>query len=509
MNNYNNEINITCHQLGTKNMFLNSTTQNDNQNGLSENYPIVENNDINIIGNQEFYNEEHKMNLQSKVFFNSPQLINENNLNQSNDQINSSNIEFIGKPIQHNKNIDNEININTQKSNEKIKTIYKEYLITNNNEIVLNNVAVPQTEKAFNISKETFNSLLYNNNNNYEIIFERDNNNNKILLNDNNNLISNANNIASSQNQISEVPNIPHIADSNINTKIETNIKETPTKLLTVTSLETGAIPIISQNNQDKTTPKESEFLLTSQETEIQKNKINLNQYNPNSELSIIEMPYSQNENETSLRHLSRQNRQSKSTYLITDIPNTYVNNDAFSIFSQDNEKIIKTLPSPNINTSFEYLHNHKVDETLSNHNYIQESTISVCVSGFGDESFESRKTAFHPVKRPYLFSDSSMVLAQENSICITQMPRRTVGPIIRSSKPTIKPGIKKFDFFGLFKPKQKLLPPILKKENLKDKIIKEKIKQGIKILTIKLFRKHIFNLLKTIPSKPNKNINT
>ena len=517
INNYNNEINLTNHQLGAKDISLNLNMKNGNQNDFIEKYLITETHGIEILENQEIFKDENKINRQSKVFSNSTKPENNNNSNQINEKINNFNIDLIEKQIQHNENINNEINIPTQQFNEKMKTSSQENLTLNNNEISINNGAVPKKENSISINKETFNSLSYNNNNNYEIICKRDNNNNEILLNDDNNLTSNTFNIETFQKQIHEEhnnneininnPNIPHIVDSNIvNEKIETNTHKTPNKLLTTNYLETRVISVISQINQDKSTPKECEFLLPSQETDSQKNQIN--PYNPNSELSLIEMPYSQNE--TSLRHLSRQNRQSKSTHLMTDIPNKFVNNDTFSIFSQDNEKMTKTLPSPNINTSFEYLHNHKVDETISiNRNYIQESTISVCVSGFGDESFESRKTAFHPVKRPYLFSDSSMVLAQENSICITQMPRRTVGPIIRSSKPTIKPGIKKFDFFGLFKSKQKLVTPVIKKDNLKEKIIKENIKQGIKILTIKLFRKHIFNLLKTIPSKPTNNINT
>ena len=401
INNYNNEINLTNHQLGTKDISLNSNMKNGNQNDFIEKNLITETHGIEILENQEIYNNKNKINLESKVFSNSTKPENNNNSNQINEKINNFNIELIEKPIQHNENINNEINIPTQQFNEKMKTSSQENLIiNNNNEISINNGTMQKKENSISINKETFNSLSYNNNNNYEIICKRDNNNNnEILLNDDNNLISNTFNIETSQKQINEEynhneintnnPNIPHIVDSNnsniVNEQIETNIQKTPNKLLTTNFLETRVISVTSQINQDKSTPKKCEFLLPSQETDSQKNQIN--PYNPSSELSLIEMPYSQNE--TSLRHLSRQNRQSKSTHLMTDIPNTFVNNDAFSIFSQDNEKMIKTLPSPNINTSFEYLHNHKVDETISiNRNYIQESSISVCVSGFGDESF-------------------------------------------------------------------------------------------------------------------------
>ena len=123
-------------------------------------------------------------------------------------------------------------------------------------------------------------------------------------------------------------------------------------------------------------------------------------------------------------------------------------------------------------------------------------------MSSFLDESFESRKTAFHPSNRPYLFPESSSAIhAEEDFLGITQAPRRSIGVKMTSYKGLLKLGI---NTYGIFRPelptKRKHFGLGAKKSNLKEIIIKENIKKGIKCITNKLFKKHIFNIIKNQP---------
>ena len=173
---------------------------------------------------------------------------------------------------------------------------------------------------------------------------------------------------------------------------------------------------------QSQSFSKETEIPSSPQDPFYHKNQLNNsnyinNQYNGNSELALIEMPS------------NKANIPNQNTY-------TYINNSTFSIYSQDNNNnnILITESCPI------YLTN----SNNNNYNYVEESTVSVCLSGLLDESFESRKTTFHPSKRPYLFpksSSSAIIHAEEDdSLHIAQPPRKTIGAIITSqNNPLLK----------------------------------------------------------------------
>ena len=278
--------------------------------------------------------------------------------------------------------------------------------------------------------------------------------------------------------------------NNNNNNNIGSNIQEIPFKTnnLCINNNNNNKQPLISTtviDNQDKTITKETEIPSSPQDPFYHKNQLNNsnyinNQYNGNSELALIEMP-------SNKANIPKQN-----TY-------TYINNSTFSIYSQDNNNnnnqnnILITESCPI------YLTN----SNNNNYNYVEESTVSVCLSGLLDESFESRKTTFHPSKRPYLFpksSSSAIIHAEEDdSLHIAQPPRKTIGAIITSqNNPLLKYDI--INKYHLINLKHKHNSHnITHNNNLKDIIITENIKKAINHITTNIFKKHIFNLLKQI----------
>lgn len=132
----------------------------------------------------------------------------------------------------------------------------------------------------------------------------------------------------------------------------------------------------------------------------------------------------------------------------------------------------------------------------------------------YDDNSEYSRKTAFEPGKRPHLCTgeDNILVLSKENNFCINQNLRKTANGKPFKKKPLIKPGIKEFDFWGLFNfwdkknEKPKLIKPIIK-SNLGVVIADEKTKKGYeKIKTLIMKRLHqIYTLIKNYNKKKEK----
>lgn len=133
----------------------------------------------------------------------------------------------------------------------------------------------------------------------------------------------------------------------------------------------------------------------------------------------------------------------------------------------------------------------------------------------YDDNSEYSRKTAYDPAKRPYIYTgeDNNLILSKEHDFCINQNLRKT--EMARPFKrPLIKPGIKEFDFWGLFNfwdkkkndEKPQLILPVIKR-NLAGVIIEEKIKKGyekIKALIMKKLQ-NIYLLIKSYDIKKQK----
>ena len=133
----------------------------------------------------------------------------------------------------------------------------------------------------------------------------------------------------------------------------------------------------------------------------------------------------------------------------------------------------------------------------------------------YDDNSEYSRKTAYEPAKRPYIYTgeDNNLILSKEQDFCINQNLRKTA--MARPFKrPLIKPGIKEFDFWGLFNfwdkkkndEKPRLILPVIK-SNLAGVIIEEKIKKGyekIKTLIMKKLQ-NIYFLIKRYDIKKQK----
>ena len=285
-----------------------------------------------------------------------------------------------------------------------------------------------------------------------------------------NNNTNNNNSIGTNNNQ--EIPFKTNNFCINYNNDIITSTFHNKQPLISTTVID----------NQDKTITKETEIPSSPQDPFYHKTQLNtsnyINQYNVNSELALIEMP-------SNKANIPKQN-----TY-------TYINNSTFSIYSQDNNNnqnnILITESCPI------YLTNSDNNNNNNNYNYVEESTVSVCLSGLLNESFESRKTTFHPSERPYLFpkssSSSSAIHAEGETLHIAQPPRKTIGAIITSqNNPLLKCDI--INKYHLFNLKHK--HNITHKNNLKDIIITENIKKGINHITTTIFKKHIFNLLKT-----------